>query len=274
MHAAALHARDLDPLRRCWAPVTLRVVWELHRAGVRPSPAVLADARDHVLMSLPQECGPEEAEERCGPLVAEYLARVREGRYRPRAPLPPELPLHPTWRPRLLGVLDPVGEVVLRLACGEGLSLEAVERLSRVDRGVLRGALEGLRGALRAILSEDGLSEQDVDAPALDRLLGRIARLPAPDCQGGEELSTPAGLTHAEGCPRCARGARLLRAGLLRASELLPPRDRPVCPPDHVSVLVLHLHPDARHHRRLLWEPQLFQVLQSRGQAQVVQLIC
>lgn len=253
MHAFA-HHREPDPLRRAWAPVTIRVAWELHRAGARPTPAVLADARDHVLMSLPEDCEPEQAEELASALTAEYLGRVREGRYRARAPLHEDRPLPPEGRARLLSVLDAVGEVVLRLAYGDGLALETVERLTRVDRVVLRGAREGLRGALRAILAEEGVGEREVDAAELERMLGRLARLPAPDCQGGEEVSTPAGLSHAEGCPRCTRAVRLIKAGLLRPNELLPPRDRPVCPPDRVSVLVLHLHPDARHHRKLLLE--------------------
>ena len=41
-------------------------------SGIRVRPATLVDARDHVLLSLPPETDPDEAEQRAGPLTAEF----------------------------------------------------------------------------------------------------------------------------------------------------------------------------------------------------------
>ncbi|MCP4809614.1 MAG: hypothetical protein GY913_28100 [Proteobacteria bacterium] len=229
--------------------MTIRVAWELHGAGLRPSPALLEDARAHVLMSLPRSCGRLQAEELAGHFAAEYLARVQEGRYQLR-PLEsePVMP-RPSWRERLIEGLDPVGEVVLRLVYGDGLSLQAVERLTRVDRVILDGAREGVRSAMRCVMAADD-QPTHLDKAALDRVLERVARLPAADCQGGIEAATIDGRVHAERCPRCARGVRLIRAGVLSPSELQP---RPV-EYEQVGVLALHLHPDARKHRKAVAE--------------------
>jgi hypothetical protein len=241
-----------DPARHAWAAVTIRVAWELYAAGVRPTPGVLQDARDHVLLSLPRSCGRMQAEELAGYFTREYLDRVQRGRYQ-RRPMPEEpVAVRPSWRERLVEGLDPVGEVVLRLVYGDGLSLEAVERLTRVDRVVLSGAREGVRSAMNVVLQSDQLVHR-LDEAVMDRLLQKVARLPAADCQGGQEVASTEARLHAERCPRCARGFRLVRAGMLSPSQLLPPPGE-ARPSEQVSVLALHLHPEARHHRRLLAE--------------------
>ena len=241
-----------DPARHAWAAVTIRVAWELYQAGVRPTQGVLRDARDHVLFSLPRSCGRLQAEELAGYFTREYLDRVQRGRYQ-RRPVPEEpVQARPSWRERLVEGLDPVGEVVLRLVFGDGLSLQAVEKLTRVDRVVLTGALAGVRSAMRLVLQADQVQTR-LDDEELDRLLERVARLPAADCQGGQEVAAPDARAHAESCPRCARGFRLVRAGLLSPSELRPPEGE-ARPREQVSVLALHLHPEARHHRRVLAE--------------------
>jgi hypothetical protein len=252
----ALDAQNPDtmPARRLWAAVTIRVAWELYRQGIRPSGAILHDAREHALLSIPDSVDREQAEELTAHFTQEYLGRARHGRYRPAPPDQDPIVCRPSWRPRLIALLDPVGEVVLRLTYGDGMSLEQIERLTRVDRVVLRGAQEGVRGALRALIDEDRLDARSLDLPALDRLLGRVARTPAPDCEGGEELLSVAGLQHAERCPRCARGVRLLRGGVLLPGELAWPAQG-FSRGDHVtSVLVLNLHPDARFHRKAVCE--------------------
>lgn len=223
------------------------MAWTLYAGGVRPTGRVLALAREHALLSLPRDIGRLQAEELAEGFTREYLDRTQKGRYR-RPPLPKDpLSPRPSWRERLTESLDPVGEVVLRLVHGDGLSLEEVERITRVDRVVLQGAQEGVRGALRAIMSEDGVAAP-LESTAFERLLSRTARLPAADCRGGGEAASVAGAAHAERCPRCARAVRLIRAGALAPSELHPPEriDRPA----PISVLALHLHPDARHHRK------------------------
>ncbi|MFT5582989.1 MAG: hypothetical protein ACI9VR_000566 [Cognaticolwellia sp.] len=245
------HAPTSDPLRRCWAAVTIRVAWTLYAGGVRPTGQVLALAREHSLLSLPRDIGRLQAEELAEAFTQEYLDRTQRGKYR-RPPLPrdPVSP-RPSWRERLTESLDPVGEVVLRLVHGDGLSLQEVERITRVDRVVLQGAQEGVRGALRAIMSEDGVAAP-IESLSFERLLCRTARLPAADCRGGAEAATMAGAAHAERCPRCARAVRLIRAGALAPSELIAPER--IYRPANLSVLALHLHPDARHHRKALVE--------------------
>lgn len=231
--------------------MTIRVAWELYAAGVRPSARILAEARQHVLLSLPSSFGRMQAEELAGTFTLEFLARVQKGRY--RAPPRPrnEVTPRPSWRDRVLESLDPIGEVVLRLGYGDGLSLPQIERITRVDRAVLAGAQEGVRAALRQVATEDGVGcphERD----AFERLLSRVALLPSVDCRGGVEAASPLGMAHADRCPRCARGVRLIRAGVLAPSELVAPEVLPRTEP--VQVLCLHLHPDARHHRKGLVE--------------------
>ena len=231
--------------------MTIRVAWTLYAGGVRPNGQVLALAREHTLLSLPRDIGRLQAEELAEAFTQEYLDRTQRGKYR-RPPLAKDpVSPRPSWRERLTESLDPIGEVVLRLVHGDGLSLQEVERITRVDRVVLQGAQEGVRGAMRAIMSEDGVAAP-IEAAAFERLLSRTARLPAADCRGGAEAGTVAGAAHAERCPRCARAVRLIRAGALAPSELTPP-DR-ISRPAPISVLALHLHPDARHHRKDLVE--------------------
>ena len=247
LHLAHTPARD--PLRRCWAAVTIRVAWTLYVGGVRPTGQVLALAREHTLLSLPRDIGRLQAEELAQAFTQEYLDRTQRGKYR-RPPLPKEpVSPRPSWRERLTESLDPIGEVVLRLVHGDGLSLQEVERITRVDRVVLQGAQEGVRGALRAIMSEDSVAAP-IEPAAFERLLARTARLPAADCRGGAEAGTLAGTDHAERCPRCARAVRLIRAGALAPSELIAPERIHRSAP--LSVLALHLHPEARHHRKAL----------------------
>jgi len=235
-----------------WSAVTIRVAWELYMAGLKASPATLHEARDHVLLSLPRGASRGTAEELAGVFMGEWLGRVQDGRYRWRPPEADPILPRPSWRERLLEGLDPIGEVVLRLRYGDGLELSEVERVTRVDRVILAGACEGVRSTLRHVMAEDDIGLVCADIDLLDRLLERVARLPAADCQGGWEASTPDGRLHAERCPRCARAVRLIRAGVLSPSELNP--HAAVEATEQASVLALHLHPDARRHRKAVVE--------------------
>ena len=243
---------SIETSRFVWSAVTIRVSWELYMAGVKASPAVLHEARDHVLLSLPRGSNRSLAEELAGTFMEEWLGRVQDGRYRWRPPTADPLVPRPSWRERLLEALDPIGEVVLRLVYGDGLALTDVERITRVDRVILEGARGGVRSALRCVMAEDDVGLVHPESDLLDRLLSRVARLPAADCQGGWEAATPDGWLHAERCPRCARAVRLIRAGVLSPSEISPDNARD--PSDQASVLALHLHPDARGHRKALVE--------------------
>lgn len=242
----------METARHVWSAVTIRVSWELYMAGVKASPAQLHEAREHVLLSLPRGANRSLAEELAGTFMEEWLGRVQSGRYRWRPPSSDPVVPRPSWRERLLEALDPICEVVLRLVYGDGLSLQDVERITGVDRVILDGAREGVRSALRCVMAEDDIGLLHPDRELLDRLLSRTARLPAADCQGGWEAAQSDGRSHAERCPRCARAVRLIRAGVLSPSELSPHGAKDST--SKASVLALHLHPDARGHRKALVE--------------------
>ena len=41
-----------DPHRRHWGPVTVRIVWDLVGAGIRPRAQVVREIREHTLLHL------------------------------------------------------------------------------------------------------------------------------------------------------------------------------------------------------------------------------
>jgi hypothetical protein len=186
-------------------------------------------------------------------LTRDFLDRVRKGRYRVRVLSIDDVPGSAAWRRDLLTVLDPVGEIVFRQVYGDRLTLEEVEQRRGIDRVILAGSQEGLRSAVRAMLRGYGVAHARADAAWIDRILVRLAEIPSEDCLGGVELAAPRGRFHAQGCPRCGRGLRLLHGGMLSPGELVPPADTPD-EKDVVHVLALHLHPEARHHRGALVE--------------------
>jgi len=232
-----------------WAIVTIAVSWTLLREGVRPDGPALGVARDHVLASLPASVPEDLVDAIAEDLVLGFLERARSGRYRLQS-LPAEVPpACAAWRDQLLAALDPVGEIVFRLVYGDGLSLEDVEHRCAVDRIILAGSQEGLRSAVRALVRSQGVAHSSWDVAWTDAILARLAQVPGHGCQGGVELVSPAGRLHAEACPRCGRGLRLIRGGMLSPTQLLPPAETSRRRPDVVNVLALHLHPEARHHR-------------------------
>lgn len=257
--------------RGLWSAVTLRVAWELYAAGIQPAGRNLEQARDHALMSLPAKCTRVQAEELSGWFTREFIARMRTGRYSSPPPPPQPLQPRPSWRDHLIEALDPVGEVVLRLVYGDGMDVDAVERLTKVDRVILQGAREGVRSAFRDVMAEDGIRLL-LDPAELDHLLARVARTPSADCRGGLEVAVPEAWEHAEHCPRCQRGVRMVRGGALNPAELTPPTQRPVRPRETATVLALHLHPDARHHRSRLVEHLAPGVLRADDDAVLVDL--
>jgi len=269
MLATAHHSSPRD--RGLWSAVTLRVAWDLYAVGIQPTGHNLEHARDHVLMSLPQKCTRVQAEDLTSWFTGEFVGRMLKGRY--SSPPPPACPLlpRPSWHQQLIEALDPVGEVVLRLVYGDGMSLDSVERLTRVDRVILKAAREGVRAALRDAMTDDGV-EILLKVDALDQLLCRVARTPSPDCRGGLSVAAPENWAHAEHCPRCTRGVRMVRAGVLSPSEVLPPHDRPIRPRETITVLALHLHPEARFHRRALVEHLAPGVLRADDDAVLVNL--
>ncbi len=233
---------------RRWSTLTIQVAWTLLHEGVRPVGQTLIDAREHVLTLLPEGAPDALLDPLAAELTRDFLERARKAHYRIR-PLPNEVaPASASWRRDLLSVLDPVGEIVFRLVYGDRLSLEEVEHRRGIDRVILSGSQEGLRSVMRSMLRGHGVVHTTWDAGWIDRVLHRLAEVPAEDCQGGVELATPNGQAHADRCPRCGRGLRLIRGGLLSPGDLLPPAQG-TGGDSTVQVLALHLHPEARHHR-------------------------
>jgi len=158
------------------------------------------------------------------------------------------------WQERLEGALDPLGKMVFRASYGDEMGLAEVSALTGVDQAELQSSREGVRGALRSILRADSISMAQSDVRQLDALLVRLACLPRSDCEGGVEVLQAGKRAHVEVCARCARAARLIRGGVLSPSDLLPPDVDGSASLSHTSVLALHLHPDARQHRDVIYE--------------------
>lgn len=244
-----------DARSRLWLPVTIRVAWELLLARVRIRPAVLADAREHVLRCLPSGVGTDEAEALASIYAADYLARARDGRYQ-RPQIDPDLsmPVPRAWRDRLTSGLDPVADAVLRMHYGDSLSMVEVERHAAIPGAVLDGAREELREAMRAIAEHDGQPLEDWTDSRLDALLRRVANVAGPNCPGPAGLLSEAGRDHAGRCPRCSRGVRLIRQGVISPQDLFLPESEPLVPPGRIALLAVLLHPDGRKHREVLGE--------------------
>lgn len=244
-----------DVRARLWLPVTVRVAWELLLARVRVKPSVLADAREHVLRSLPTGVSPEEAEDLAGLYTREFHTRARDRKYQ-RQQVDPDLSFSVPrrWRDLLVRELDPVADAVLRMHYGDGLSMEEVRRHAAIHKTVLEGAREGLRDSLRAIALLDGVHLDDWVDTRVDGLLRRVATLAGPSCPGPAGLLSEAGREHAGRCPRCSRAIRLIRQGVLAPTDLFVPDGDQLSLPGRVSILALLLHPDGRKHRDALVE--------------------
>ena len=238
-----------DPRVTIWFSVTVRVAWELMLAGIRVRPAILTDARDHALACLPEGTGPDEAETLAGVATADFLGRVREGRYERLIPLEDtDLTIRQSWREQLFESVDPVGDAVLRLHYGDGMDMAAVERTAAIDTAVLDGAREGIREAVRTIVDAEGLSSWSQER--LDVLVGRIVSLPSPGCPAPTHLLSDQAREHVDRCPRCSRAVRLIRGGLLAPLDLMAPADHES--PRNAQIVAILLHPDARkHHKRV-----------------------
>ena len=242
-----------DARARLWLPVTVRVAWDLLLARVRVRPAVLAEAREHVLRCLPPGVSAEEAEELAGVYTGDYLGRVQHQRVQ-RPDLDPDLgfSIPRAWRDRLVESLDPVGDAVLRMHYGDGLSMEDVERHAAIDGTALGGAREGVREALRSIADADGVPLDEWSDDRIDRLIRRTATIAGPNCPGPAGLLSDAGREHAGRCPRCSRAVRLIRQGVIAPADLFLPEGEPLVPPGRIGLVAVMLHPDGKKHRAAL----------------------
>lgn len=244
---------NTEPARALWASVTIRVAWDLVLNGVPHRAETLAEVREHVLRGLPMGLSEPEAEELTSQAVAEWIDRIRNGRYR-RVAADPDLAVavDAGWRNRLAASLDRVGDVVLKLHYGDGFPIPTVARNAALDPGRVESARDGIREAMRTLAAEEGLSLAGWPAARIDRLLRRIASLAEPGCPGPGGLFTDEGRSHADRCPRCSRAIRLVRGGVLSPTDLFPPEGDASRPSDRIQVLALLLHPDARQHHEVL----------------------
>ena len=104
-----------DSSRHLWTPITIRVAWELVRAGVRPKGAVLQEAREHVLSLLPSQASLSDADLIAIDGTKDFVRRIQDI-YQPWRP-DPDLSIQPEarWRRDIQAALQPAHDVVFRL---------------------------------------------------------------------------------------------------------------------------------------------------------------
>ncbi|MCB9663654.1 MAG: hypothetical protein H6732_06060 [Alphaproteobacteria bacterium] len=242
---------DEDISTRGWAPVTVRVATTLVTAGVHLGPDVLRHARDHVWLHLPPDTPVDVAVDRAEPLTLGFVARAFGRPVVLPFPEDADHPLPLTWRRMLQHDLSENARHVLRMHLADGFPLEQVAAWVGEDALALEAAREGLREALQAAARQDGRDLESWSGERLDHLLHRLVALPA----GPEPplLEVVDGL-HPEHTARSVRAGRaynLVRKAGMNRAELVAPHGASR-PRDRVRLLVLHLHPAARHHRATL----------------------
>jgi hypothetical protein len=242
------HALEFAPTT--WAAVTIRVAWTLMMDGIRVRPATLCDARDHVLASLPRGVGADEAEQMADGLAGEFLSRMRGDTIRRQVRSSDgDLGVHLGWRKELYRLVDPVGDAVLRLHYGDGLSIEQVERTAAIDVSALEASRAGIRDTVRTMANHEDGSAGSWSDPRIDAVIARIANLPEPGCPPPMAILADVHRNHADVCPRCSRAVRLIRGGMIAPSDLIVPTDGLSFSTD-LRVAAIVLHPDARKVRR------------------------
>lgn len=252
-HAHVSRLRPLDdPHRRHWGPVTVRIVWDLVAAGIRPRPQVVREVREHALLCLGVHADTVEAEDTASAALIDWLGR-RDGRYAPlpRSDVADILP-DPRWRQAMLDECEPLHEAVFRLAYADGLAIDEVVRRVGVEAAWVRATQEALREMGRIIVAEDGVSTEGWPAAQIDALLGRIANTAGNSCPGPEGLLTELGRAHAVLCPRCSRAQRLIANGHLSPGAMFAPDDGPTLVGTEIDLLCLQVHPESLQHARLL----------------------
>lgn len=240
---------ESQPDRSLWRPVTVRVAWELVMAHVRVRPALLQDAREHVLRSLPAGAGQDEAERLASVFTRDFLARVKKQRYRrPTLDDDVSVVIPREWRGRLLNMLDPAGQIILRAHYGDGYNLADVERNTPYHRRALARSREHVRGAARALLAAEGPDISDWAEKRLDMMIRRVANQAEPGCPGPGGLLSPAGEDHARRCPRCSRALRLIQWGAISPNDLFLTESQRPLDAQRCKLLAVLLHPDGRKH--------------------------
>lgn len=259
MNASSLTGAGLARLEQV---ITIEMAWTLHQARIKVVDALLEEVREHVLLSLPDELGLGDIGPWTRRLVADYLERVLEHSYRgPQAEQAGLPTVDETWRQAIEEACDPMALAVLRLRFGDGLPPAEVARHCGLDLSSLQAVIEGLRELMRAE-ARARIGAVSGGVAWTDALLARVVTAVGASCP---EASTLVGIVqgrepvsrqeqrlqaHASSCPHCARGVRLLRAGILQPVHLEAPGQHSTLPSGTVHMLALHLHPRARQHLR------------------------
>jgi len=240
---------EVAQLRDLWLPITIQVAWTLLRRGYTPSDALLGDAREHVLRCMPTDSSPEVAEWLAPQWTQDYLARRLDLAYRPGPVAGPEAHIPANdWRCQLLEDSDDRAALaVFRFHYAERMELEAAARQLRCRKQMLETARTRLRDRMAEVVDRAGQWDGGRDDQSLDLLLRRLAVLPEPGGPGPLGLMSPAGLAHAERCPRTSRAVRLLRQRHITTQSLFAPGASPA--EGDTSVIALLVHHEARRHR-------------------------
>lgn len=254
-----MNAMSTPDAARIRQVITIELAWTLHQARIRVVDALLDEVREHVQLSLPERIELAELGPWTRRLVADYLERVLEHSYRGPQPEQAGLPsVDETWRQAIEQACDPMALAVLRLRYGDGLSQGEVSRHCGLDPSSLQAVVEGLRELMREV-ARARLGTVGGGVAWTDALLSRVVTAVGASCPGAEVLvgiaqgREPVSRqeqrihAHTSACPHCARGVRLLRAGVLRADQLEGPAE-PEPPLGNVHLLAVHLHPQARQH--------------------------
>lgn len=245
--------RRPDITTLAWPGITVRIAWTLLAERARVTPNALRDARDHVLLHLDGSVTSDHAEDLAGSLTADFVRRARREAQSDPWPQDASMVLSARWRRALDHSLHPLTEAVFRQHYGDGRSLQQLEAALQVDRIALEGARGGLREVIRRAAASDGLPLDAWAPERLDRLLARLAAFSPGPCPPLLEVVTGQHREHQLRCARCDRTVRLLKAGVIREEDLVPPA-LDGAPTNRVRVLALHFHPEARGARRLIAE--------------------
>ncbi len=251
MSTVSPNPRRPDVATLAWAGLTVRITWTLLAERAKVTPQALRDARDHVLFHLEPSALPENAEDQAGNLTAEFVRRARREAQPDPWPQDAAMTLSARWRRALDHSLHPLTESIFRQHYGDGRSLEQLESALQVDRIALEGARGGLREVVRRAAGSDGVPIDGWPPERVDRLLARLAAFSPGPCPPLIEVVGGNHREHQLRCARCDRTVRLLKAGVIREEDLVPPAldGRPT---HRVRVLALHFHPEGRWARRWL----------------------
>ncbi len=233
-----------------WAAVTAQVAWTLLCQGIRITPDVLRDARDHALLHLDPSTSPSEAADRSIAITHAFVRTAKR-----QAPVPPSAdenrPIAKSWRRRMFADSTQTGELVMREHYGNARPLNVVAKAVNTDRGPLEAARVELREQLRDMLLSDRVPATEWDSDRLDALLSRIAVFSAGPCPQMQRVLDGKEREHTRRCVVCGRARRLSNGGTLGVADLVLASPVP-WPRTQGNVMAIHLHPEGRRHRGAL----------------------